>query len=751
VRSLRVPALVVGVTLVAGAVALSAVGGRTSSAALERRDEALAGTAQYSATLLAQTFERARTTELVLANDQAFRTFAAAPGDREAKITDRNGVVLPVVQALRYVGELFPGAVDSAGFVDTGADENARVVGQRAVLPGDLHNVRGTAWFGPARSLEAGQVYRTAPYQSPDTGAWVVTFASPVFGGEDGKTKVGIVHVELTVDSLRTEILNGAGSTVVRVVDPDTGAVILDSRYAQDADSDLGRPEDQTFALVVGDLGQSGRTDAGADRVAYTRLASDAADEGRTSAAWIVAASESGAAPAGTAMRTLGMLIGLLGAAVLALALLLYARHGREVRAERLRTAEERDELSARMDEMSDALHRVAAGDLATHLPVEGFDDARLRGLAGSFESTIERLRVLVGQAQTSSDQLTQAAAELNASSGQQAGTAREQSATVAETTVTIQQLAATAAQIADSAQGVARSAGDMLRLTEDGRQAVQDSVGAMDRIATRVEQIALSSVELDGKIHEIGRILDLIDELADQTNLLALNAAIEAARAGEHGRGFAVVAAEVRRLAERAQQSTSQIQTIVTEIQAQTRTSVLASEEGAREVLSGTRLAHSAVEALDAIAGMVDDAAMAVKEISVATQQQRSASDQVVVAMTRADEVSRQYAAASRQAASSAGELAGLADELRGSIDQFVVERPLEEVVAEWADALPGDEAADPDLFETLDDDPRDEGERAEYVSEEAEDPSVPADQSLSEEADDGAASSDRAPAAEG
>ena len=162
-----------------------------------------------------------------------------------------------------------------------------------------------------------------------------------------------------------------------------------------------------------------------------------------------------------------------------------------------------------------------------------------------------------------------------------------------------------------------------------------------MDRIAGRVDEISVSSVELDGKIHEIGRILELIDDLTDQTNLLALNAAIEAARAGEHGRGFAVVAAEVRRLAERAQQSTAQIQTIVTEIQTHTRGTVLASEEGAREVRAGTELAHSAVDALDRIAGMVDDAAMAVKEISVATQQQRSASDQVVVAMTRADEVS--------------------------------------------------------------------------------------------------------------
>ena len=476
-----------------------------------------------------------------------------------------------MADSLRYVATLFPGAVDSTGFVDPTGDENARVVGERSVLVGDLHNVRGSTWFGAARALDRGEVYRTAPYQSPDTGAWVVTFASPVFDGTD---KLGVVHIELTMDSLRTEIVNNAGTAVVRVLDPDTGAVILDSRFTQAAEADLGRPDDHTFIGSMAAMGLSGRTDAGRRprrlHAARGRRGRPRSHERRVGRRGVDAERHrpdrrpDARRRAGPAHGGAGVPRGSPPSATSA--------HGRRSRTERLRTAQERDDLSARLEEMSDALHRVAAGDLATHLPVEGFDDDRLRGLAGSFETTIDRLRVLVGQAQTSSDQLTQAAAELNASSGQQADTAREQSAAVTETTVTIQQLAATAAQIADSAQGVARTAGDMLRLTEEGRAAVQDSVGAMDRIAGKVEHISASSIELDGKIHEIGRILDLIDELADQTNLLALNAAIEAARAGEHGRGFAVVAAEVRRLAERAQQSTAQIQTIVTEIQAHTR-----------------------------------------------------------------------------------------------------------------------------------------------------------------------------------
>jgi len=338
-----------------------------------------------------------------------------------------------------------------------------------------------------------------------------------------------------------------------------------------------------------------------------------------------------------------------------------------------------REVLNARVRDLSNPLEQVAGGDLTiagsllaiVEVGKEGEDDPLLL-LTGSFDDTLESLRGLVGRVRVGGEQIGAAASQVLVAAREQAAAASEQSSAVAETSATIEELAATAAQIAETAEQVASFATETLGFAEQGRSAVSASVQAMDQIADRVDQIASRALGLGEKGQEIGRILQVIDELADQTNLLALNAAIEAARAGEHGRGFAVVAAEIRKLAERSQESAGQIQSIVTQIQAETNATILASEEGSREVHAGSELARDVVGALERISGMVDETTTAAKEISIATQQQRSASEQVVSAMGQVADVSRQYAVGSKQAAAAATELNTLAGDLRSSIAQF-------------------------------------------------------------------------------
>jgi len=192
--------------------------------------------------------------------------------------------------------------------------------------------------------------------------------------------------------------------------------------------------------------------------------------------------------------------------------------------------------------------------------------------------------------------------------------------------------------------------------------------------IAQTVDESAAFVKTLGERSHQIGEIITVINDIADQTNLLALNAAIEAARAGEQGRGFAVVADEVRKLAERTANATSEIGSMISAIQEGVSQAVGSMESATRKVETGVELSNSAGQSLRLIVQSVEQLQLMVQQIASATEEMSATSEQITRDIEQIASVSQGVAVSSRQTAKASSEMAQLSETFELLVGEFTL-----------------------------------------------------------------------------
>ncbi len=308
-----------------------------------------------------------------------------------------------------------------------------------------------------------------------------------------------------------------------------------------------------------------------------------------------------------------------------------------------------RDKLQETVGQYRQFVDKVAAGDLAVRLTVDG-QSGELEVLGRNLNKMVESLNEMASNISLATNDITSASTEIFAATSQHNSGASEQAAALTQTTVTVDEVRQMAEQTTERAQSVAASAQTSVEIADKGLSAVEQTVDGMNEIRTKVEQIAANISTLSEQTQQIGEIISTVNDIAEQSNLLALNASIEAARAGEQGKGFAVVASEVRNLAEQSQQATSQVRAILDDIQKATNTVVLVTEEGTKHVVQGMTRAEAAGDTIKSLSKAINQSAEAAQQIVASAQQQSSGTDQIAAAMNNINQSTTQSLESTKQ-----------------------------------------------------------------------------------------------------
>lgn len=312
----------------------------------------------------------------------------------------------------------------------------------------------------------------------------------------------------------------------------------------------------------------------------------------------------------------------------------------------------------------------IASGDLSQRVQVEGSDEPAelLKALAAmrdSLSDTIEGIS-------NASSQLASASEELNAVTEDSARGLRQQNNELEQAATAVNEMTAAVEEVARNAASTSEASRETDEHSRNGQDQVHQTVSSINALTNDLTETAENVESLAAEVNSITQMLDVIRAVAEQTNLLALNAAIEAARAGEQGRGFAVVADEVRALAHRTQQSTTEIEQMIGSVHKGAGNAVQAMQGSTSMAATTLRLAQAAGEALEGVTRAVSSINERNLVIASASEEQVQVAREVDRNLVNIRDLSTQSAAGAEQTNSASQELSRLAVQLRDLVARF-------------------------------------------------------------------------------
>ncbi len=319
---------------------------------------------------------------------------------------------------------------------------------------------------------------------------------------------------------------------------------------------------------------------------------------------------------------------------------------------------------------LHDGIMRIREGNFDQSVNIKTGDE--FQELGEAFNKMTVNMRSMATQLSKGSTQIAESSNEVLSISQEQATTSGQQSISVTETTATMEELSSTSRYIAENSESVVKIAAETHEISQKAFDLSQVAKEKMEEIRRKSEQDSTEIGELGRKMQKITEVMEIINDITEQTKLISFNAALEATGAGESGKRFSVVAAEIRRLAENVAESTDEIKGTVTEIRVAMEALVKSSRENANIVREGVDTFNKVSTVLENILVAAQNTTEAAKQISLSTQQQRTASEQVVTTLKEISEGAKHFVKSSNQAATIASDLNALSEELKKTLAEF-------------------------------------------------------------------------------